>query len=280
LRNAIGSRGIILLTGGGNFGDLYSYHNLRLDIISAFNGNPVIQLPQSARFNRSSNLDLTRRVIANHGNITLLARDYMTLELFRREFESDTVDIQLCPDMAFSSGEYIRPREPVTGIVGLLRIDQESNQFQERKSIYRRSLEDCLGISHGYQNTYWFRNNHGQMLEFRHNVLTDKHRAIELSDWYLLNITSNPAHYKALDYNTRAQLGVNLAVNILSRGRVVVTDRLHAYILCLQMGMRHVVIDNSYGKLSSFYQTWGKDCELTHFASSAEEAFELARELC
>ena len=85
--------------------------------------------------------------------------------------------------------------------------------------------------------------------------------------------------YHDLDYLTKARIGVMMALGILSRGRVVVTDRLHGYILCLQAGIPHVLIDNSYGKLSSFHATWGKDSCITWFADSAPEAFDLARQL-
>jgi exopolysaccharide biosynthesis protein PssK len=36
----------------------------------------------------------------------------------------------------------------------------------------------------------------------------------------------------------------------------VITDRLHAHILCLLMDIPHVVVDNSYGKVRSFVETW------------------------
>ena len=41
-----------------------------------------------------------------------------------------------------------------------------------------------------------------------------------------------------------------------SRGETGVTDRLHAHILCLMMGIPNIPLDNSYGKLSTFVETW------------------------
>ena len=38
-------------------------------------------------------------------------------------------------------------------------------------------------------------------------------------------------------------------VPTLRRGKVVITDRLHAHVLCLLLGIPHVLLDNNYGKV-------------------------------
>ncbi len=83
MNSAISKNVPILLRGGGNFGDLYDYHKLRLHIINKFQDNPIIQLPQTAKFKRIETLETTREIIQLHKNVTLLARDQMTLELFK-----------------------------------------------------------------------------------------------------------------------------------------------------------------------------------------------------
>jgi exopolysaccharide biosynthesis predicted pyruvyltransferase EpsI len=66
---------------------------------------------------------------------------------------------------------------------------------------------------------------------------------------------------------------------MLSEGRVVVTDRLHGHILCLLLGIPHIVLDNSYGKLRSFDETWTRTSTLTHWAASLDDAVQLAHRL-
>ena len=66
---------------------------------------------------------------------------------------------------------------------------------------------------------------------------------------------------------------------LLARGRVVVTDRLHGHILCLLMGIPHVVLDNSYGKLSSFRETWTRSSHLAADSHDGAAALSLAREM-
>jgi pyruvyl transferase EpsO len=65
----------------------------------------------------------------------------------------------------------------------------------------------------------------------------------------------------------------------LAEGRVVITDRLHAHILCLLLGIPSVIIDNSYGKLRNFYDTWTRGNELAALADGPEQAVSLAMEL-
>jgi tetratricopeptide (TPR) repeat protein len=46
------------------------------------------------------------------------------------------------------------------------------------------------------------------------------------------------------------------AVRLFSKGRRIVTDRLHGHILAIMMRKEHDLYDNSYGKNSAFYKTW------------------------
>src|SRR5207249_3440314 len=63
---------------------------------------------------------------------------------------------------------------------------------------------------------------------------------------------------------------------LLSKGCVVITDRLHGHILCLLLGIPHVLLDNNYGKVRWFYETWTRDCPLACWAASPPEALALA----
>ena len=73
-----------------------------------------------------------------------------------------------------------------------------------------------------------------------------------VTDWYLARFGSHEgkAAYDALSYDAKADVMVDIALRVLSVGKIVVTDRLHAHILCLQMSIPHICIDNTYGKFS------------------------------
>ena len=74
-----------------------------------------------------------------------------------------------------------------------------------------------------------------------------------LQDWYAQNI------YRPYMVKT--------GVNLINPYDIIYTTRLHGMILSILLGKKTVVIDNSYGKNSSYYNTWLKDCDnVTLFA--------------
>jgi exopolysaccharide biosynthesis predicted pyruvyltransferase EpsI len=68
-------------------------------------------------------------------------------------------------------------------------------------------------------------------------------------------------------------------IELLSSAAVVVTDRLHAHVLSLLLGIPHVVTDNVSGKIRSFYETWTSESELVTWADSLEQGLQIARHL-
>ena len=75
-------------------------------------------------------------------------------------------------------------------------------------------------------------------------------------------------------------------LRILSRGRVVITNRLHAHLLCLIAGIPHVVCDTANGKVFAHRDTWLVrpdggllDASRVRFASTPAEAVEIAASL-
>ena len=59
---------------------------------------------------------------------------------------------------------------------------------------------------------------------------------------------------------------------MLAAGHTVITDRLHGHILSLLLGIPHVVLDNSYGKVRAFYETWTRDAPIVRWAETAADA--------
>lgn len=117
--------GVILMHGGGDFGDLYAlYHELRLRVIEDFPDNKVVMLPQQAMFLSNAYLDRTRTLMARHRDITLFARDVVTRHLIVQHF-GDHAQALMAPDMAFALGPHTRVCAPSYDIVWLARTDRE-----------------------------------------------------------------------------------------------------------------------------------------------------------
>ena len=54
---------------------------------------------------------------------------------------------------------------------------------------------------------------------------------------------------------------IKLGISFINEYNIIYATRLHSAILALILGKRVVMIDNSYGKNSCFYNTWLKDAE-------------------
>ncbi|TVV76354.1 exopolysaccharide biosynthesis protein [Sphingomonas solaris] len=66
--------------------------------------------------------------------------------------------------------------------------------------------------------------------------------------------TATDTTVAAREAQARARVGRGL--RLLSRGEVIVTDRLHGHILTGLLGIPHVVLDNDYGKIAGYMANW------------------------
>lgn len=77
------------------------------------------------------------------------------------------------------------------------------------------------------------------------------------------------------DRTAQAANRVARGLRLLSRGRVLVTDRLHGHILADLLDLSHVALDNEYGKLAAYVAAWPAAAAMESAASTAE-ALDLA----
>jgi pyruvyl transferase EpsO len=229
---------VILAHGGGNFGDLWTWHHDRREaLLENFPGRRIIQLPQTIQFESRAALQRTAEIIKRHGNFVLLVRDMRSYELAVKEFECTVI---ACPDMALWMGELKRPRTPTHELLLLLRKDHERAPGVEstvetgpRTSIVRDWEMDGKPMRAV------------RKLAALAEVIVRRKAAVNAGD-ELRN-----QYFKLLS-ERRFERGLRL----LSSGEYIITDRLHAYILALLLDIPRGVIDNSYGKLSGFIDMW------------------------
>src|SRR5207302_11065372 len=102
-----------------------------------------------------------------------------------------------------------------------------------------------------------------------------------MTDWYAIRAKDEEAlgRYNRLSFDERSVFFVQRAIGILSLGRIVVTDRLHAHILCMLMGVPHILLNNDYGKNWNFFETWMRGTPLCRLARNPDEAWAMALEL-
>lgn len=247
LRRLVGS-GPILITGGGNFGDLYEANqSMRERVVCDFADNRVVQLPQTLRYEREEALAASRQVFAAHPDFTLAVRDETSLALARDELGVRTL---LAPDLAFALAPLPRPEPHGDHVVWLLRADDESRRDGE--------------LPDGVETVDWPRNPRrglsGIQRKLSRRVGKAPSRRTLLAN--LLRRTYDPMAQRRLDRGCA----------ILGAGRAVVTDRLHGHILCVLMGLPHVVLDNSYGKNRAFLEAWTQDAPGATWCGDVREA--------
>lgn len=243
--------GPILIHGGGNFGTTWPRHEaLRLELLRQFPGRPIVQLPQSIHYDSDAQLKEMAQAIADHGAFTLLVRDARSLALARLHFDCD---IRLCPDAALYLGRQVRVPAKAD-VFALLRTDHE------------RAL-DAVAAPPGAICADWLEERTGEQKLMRLRLKLDAMLARSEQDRRLRR------------YRMLAQWRLRRGLAMLSQGRVVVTDRLHAHILSLLLDIPQVVLDNSYGKVGSFAAQWTARYAHFHQAGTLADAFALAARL-
>jgi exopolysaccharide biosynthesis predicted pyruvyltransferase EpsI len=248
--------GPILIHGGGNFGTLWSRHEeFRLLLLRRFPGRPIVQLPQSIHYSDPARALEMAEAIRAHGAFTLLVRDADSLDFARRHFECET---RLCPDAALYLGSF--ERKPATvDILALLRNDRES------------VAEGPVAMPPGTLATDWPTED-----GFQRKLLRSR---LKLDSLFAFTTQGKRLRRHRMLANWRLRRGLAT----LSKGKVVVTDRLHAHILSLLLDIPHVALDNTYGKVAAFAAQWTEHYRGFYRAQSRAAAFQhasaLAKEL-
>jgi pyruvyl transferase EpsO len=228
---AVPARSAIFLHGGGNFGDIYPRHQtFRESLLRDTIGRPVVQMPQSIHYDDAAAISETAAAIAAHGAFTLLMRDHESRELAERHFDCT---VRMCPDMAFALGEIARPVAPERDVLLLLRGDKE------------RVAGTLPALPAGWSVSDWM-----DEPEDTYPAALNTARKLALRSLNPLDLRREPrriAYFDAL-----AQRRIDRGVHLLSTARFVITDRLHAHILCTLCGIPHAFLDNYYGKIRRF----------------------------
>lgn len=214
--------------GGGSLTDLYpeaiGWH---VKLINGCRDRSILQMPQSIYFKDLAAADPLRRAIAAHPDYRLLVRDQRSLEWAKEHLECETA---LAPDSVLSMVPHARPR-PARQPIGIV-ARQDGEVLAERGPV-----PDLPGVP-------W-------MTEPR--ALHDP----RLLPARLQGRVALPPVLASLLAELAARGRMARAVRMLGEFDLVVADRLHAVLVCIMYAISVIAVDNSYGKLSSAFDTWG-----------------------
>jgi exopolysaccharide biosynthesis predicted pyruvyltransferase EpsI len=239
-RDKLTANGPIVLNGGGNLGGLYPVHDdLRVRILTDFPDRQIVQMPQSIEVTDARVLNRLKRAIASHPDFTLLVRDHRSLAIAQREFECRTV---LVPDAAFALGRLDR-LAPLEDVVLQARRDGEAAAERDP----------------GRPTVDW---NTARILSLRNLGRS----AVSVAD-----ALPSPALSAAVA-NGFARQNLRWGIRTLSRGRVLVTDRLHGHVIATLCGIEHIVVNDRNGKVRALWEAWTSDAPMARFVPTWRDA--------
>ena len=235
MRRQLEPSSAILLQGGGNFGDLWPvHHEFRLEIIRRFPRHRIIQLPQSIYFGELDVLTKSKAVLDSHPDLHLMTRDATSHALAKSHF---TCPVLLSPDAAFMIGP-VKRRKPVTRLFLLLRTDKERKTDADNLV---RVLDDVPVRSGDWLHELSSVKRLSRLYRAAQSLLPSERLRMRAKLWMTFFVGA-----------ARLREGIRL----LSQGELGIYDRLHAHILGVLLDLPHVALDNSNGKISSFYSEW------------------------
>lgn len=239
----------IVINGGGNLGGLYppiSHHRYKLAVVR----DPrtlLIQAPQSVHFTSDVERSKFSTLFRDDTNTRIAVRDRPSLEATKQYRK----DVLLAPDSAHVLGHIPAPG-PESAVIRLLRRDSES----------------ATSFSPMAPTVDWGRD--PRSFEIMTWIRWRMWRFVPSMQWVTNHSTST--------WIRKAEMRLATGVRLLSAGEVLITDRLHAMILALQMGRPVVAVDNNNCKLSSYAEAWFESAQPNlRFASTAAEAERVAR---
>lgn len=234
---------IILLHGGGNFGDIYfSHQNFRKNVIEKYPNNKIILLPQTIYYESKIAEEQDLKLLSQHKNLYLCVRDQLSYDLACKYLTESKV--LLLPDMAFCIKGQIFTKSKTTGNKLLMnRIDVEATLVNQKYIEYTDLQSDWPTFEKTPMHYSFLR----ILLYFNKKIFKDKRQTfiVKCANTYAMNYM-------------RKKL-INTGINFINEFDVVYTTRLHGCILSLLLDKKIVLLDNSYGKNKAYYNAWLKE---------------------
>jgi pyruvyl transferase EpsO len=251
----IPSRGLILLHGGGNFGDMWPWHQaFKARVISAFPQSKIIIFPQTVYYKDNNLLRNDAQLFNRHPDLTICARDTRSYEILKSHFTNNT--ILLVPDMAFC-----------------LNLDGHNNNAKTNKILILKRQDKELNQSFDVE-VLKDRISNGKKIDIRdwppmeRNISNKVNNALIKADDFFStllvkkpvfkNIINHSYGFKQHDLSKRYMVR---GIDFINGYDEIYTTRLHGYILSVLLDKKVHLIDNSYGKNSTFYNSWMKGFE-------------------
>lgn len=220
LQKNIKAHQMLLLGGGGNFGNLYpEAMQVKLDVIQSFPDQKIVGYPQTVYFSESDRenselLEKTRSILEAHPDLHLFVRDSVSLNYLKNNFH---VCVDLVPDIVMSAAS-----EQSTA-------DKQPERENRVLLCFRNDIESA-----------------GNLKQMTESLL--RQEKIPFTQTTL-----------QLPYNIPGllrMLYLNEEFRKWRKAALVITDRLHAMIFSYITGTPCIVFNTNNNKTKDYYETW------------------------
>ncbi|MCM3412439.1 polysaccharide pyruvyl transferase family protein [Metabacillus litoralis] len=225
---------IILCQGGGNFGDLYNVHqNLRKLLVENLPEHKIVILPQSIYYNDKHIMEKDFTLFSKHKNLHLYVRDQNSYKIATQYLKN----VYLSQDMAHALYPVISKREFKYNTLYFFRKDKE------RTEVDFTQIE--IDPAHIFDWDQLYSSSDNKII----NIFKKAHNSYKIYKYFPVNFLSK-LWYLYASYK------INQAIKMCSKYEEIITSRLHGHILACLMDKKNIVLDNSYGKNSGYYNAW------------------------
>ena len=227
--------GPILLSGGGNFGDLW--HDIQIwreKFVASHRDRRILMMPNSIYFQQESNLRAAQEAFSSHPDLTLLLRDNRSVAFAEEHFASNA--IVYCPDIGLGCPLNLPAAASKSDVIMLRRGDRDADLWPLPEGVSCTSTDWQLPDR---------RDTIARMLAFPDRVGNKVDR-----------LAVPTARLRTTTYPLISRICVTEAMRTLAKGRVLVTDRMHAAVMGAMLGMPTVALDLAYRNAGSA-RTWG-----------------------
>ncbi len=232
---------VIVCQGGGNFGDLYPViQNSRERVLQLYPNNPIVVLPQTVHYESLDRLSKSLERFRKHRNCHIFARDARSLEILQ---QASIHRSSAMPDMAHC-------------LWGSLLADEPPLYEAQAMRFVRRDIESKLFPVSGDDESV------EHICDWPDIISSSTFQCWRMA-YYAIRIQARLGLHtqKFWQWRPVQDMAIRDGVRYFSKYHKIYTNRLHAMLLGLLLKREVCAFDNSYGKLSSYKNSWLRGME-------------------
>lgn len=243
LGNIINKDDLVVVSGGGWMGNLWIHNeNVIREIVCDYPNNKIIILPQTAYYTNDKNgkleLEITQKIFERHNDLQIFLREKKSYELIKCKFK-----------LTGKSNIYLAPDMVLYG----KNIAKKKNYTVNKNIINLCIRKDCEALQNDID-------------EFTRRIM-DKYNVKQIS-------TVIDSHISL--YNRMSKLCNSWEE--FAKGKITITDRLHAMLFSILNGVPCIILDNKTGKVFGVAE-WLKNTNMIFKVKNFNEVFDVLEEI-